>query len=130
MKRMQSGFTLIELVVVIVILGILAVTAVPRFINLSAEAEAAAVQGVAGSLSSASAINYAAVLAGNANGQTIDATSDCTTAAAAILQEGALPAGYTTGATAFTGAVAGDVQVCVVTAPNGATANANVIVTN
>ena len=31
----QQGFTLIELIVVIVILGILAVTAAPKFMNLT-----------------------------------------------------------------------------------------------
>ena len=35
----NRGFTLIELVVVIVILGVLAVTALPKFINLSADAK-------------------------------------------------------------------------------------------
>ena len=37
MKQMnrQQGFTLIELIVVIVILGILAVTAAPKFMNLT-----------------------------------------------------------------------------------------------
>lgn len=57
-SRDQQGFTLIELVMIIVILGILAAVAIPRFIDLSGNAQTAAVQGVASSLASASASNY------------------------------------------------------------------------
>lgn len=50
MRRQQSGFTIIELVVVIILLGILAATALPRFMNVDDEAHAAVVAGVMGGL--------------------------------------------------------------------------------
>lgn len=50
----EQGFTLIELIVVIVILGILAVTAAPKFMNLTSDANSAVVKGLAGAIRSAS----------------------------------------------------------------------------
>ena len=56
MYKQQSGFTLIELVVVIVILGLLAATALPRFVNLSGQARVASLQGIAGAVASGAAL--------------------------------------------------------------------------
>ncbi|QDG33438.1 type II secretion system protein [Alteromonas mediterranea] len=58
----QKGFTLIELIIVIVLLGILAVTAAPKFLNLQDDARDSVLEGIAGSLESASSVVYGKAL--------------------------------------------------------------------
>ena len=53
-----QGFTLIELIVVILLLSILAVTALPKYINLSDEAKASVVAGLAAELTTQSKLNF------------------------------------------------------------------------
>ncbi len=77
-KRMHhlQGFTMIELVMVIVIIGILAAAALPRFANLSGQAQIAANQGIAGALRSSVGIAHAAWIAAGASSSTSTITLD------------------------------------------------------
>ncbi|MBP6103853.1 MAG: type II secretion system protein [Gammaproteobacteria bacterium] len=73
-----QGFTMIELVMVIVIIGILAAAALPRFANLSGQAQIAANQGIAGALRSSVGIAHAAWIAAGASSSASTVTLDNT----------------------------------------------------
>ncbi|WP_076742135.1 type II secretion system protein [Spiribacter curvatus] len=75
-SRIQRGFTLIELVIVLAVLGALAAIAVPQLTGLQDRAELA---GTATTVSSEAGNLFARELAnGNTNGNWTDASAACT----------------------------------------------------
>jgi MSHA pilin protein MshA len=139
MKRMQTGFTMIELIVVIVILGVLAATALPKFVDVRNEANTAALAGVAGAMGSAMSINYGGCLVVNhdSNGSVAAANAnkcrkvDNCDDVDSLLQGDAVTAGYSVGALAIGTGVPADngtvVQCTVTQTAGGATATFDAI---
>lgn len=90
MRLSEVGFTLIELVIVIAIIAILAAVSIPKFINLSNDAQLSVTTAVAGALSAANFSNYASRKLNGTLGVPIN---NCTAVANAL--QGGLPPGYT-----------------------------------
>jgi MSHA pilin protein MshA len=129
----HKGFTLIELIITIVIIGVLAAVAIPKFQNLSGDAEVGVAAGVGAAIASATSVNYgrknvpnavACTAVNNPAGCTYWPLATCGALAGAALGAMAdVPAGYvvsggnldTTGTTAS----------CTLTSPNGRTVTFN-----
>jgi MSHA pilin protein MshA len=124
-RRSSGGFTLIELIVVISLLAILAAVAIPRFVDITSDARAAALQGVRGGFHSAVQLVHARWLASGASGAgavqlegatvqvnaagwpTIDAanaTQDTAAELYSLLMNSPVPSGWTSAEAAAAGA--------------------------
>jgi len=90
LNKKQSGFTLVELVVVVAVIGVLAVIAAPKIIGVASNARNASLSAVASSMTAAMARNYAASEASDGKGKTITNCNQIDS----LMDGGVLPSGY------------------------------------
>lgn len=125
-RQAQRGFTLIELIITIVIIGVLAAVAIPKFQDLTNDAEKGVAAGVAASIASATSVNYgrskvpgATACAATDNigtgGCSYYVITSCTTLNAVASKLADFPSTYTVGGTATLVATGTAVSGCTVT---------------
>lgn len=130
-KLVQKGFTLIELIITIVIIGVLAAVAIPKFQDLTNDAEKGVAAGVSAALASGTSVNYGrskvpgatactvggtpAAPTSTGAGCTFYAITSCTDLNAAARLMADIPTGYTVAGTAALVATGTSVSGCTVT---------------